>query len=83
VSQWRGIFVVLALYGLLALAWSVLRLPETLPDSERRSLAPADVLAAFWQTLTNRQTIGYAMAAGSVMGSLFAYVFSAQQVFTG
>ncbi len=83
VSQWRGIFVVLALYGLLALAWSVLRLPETLPDSERRSLAPADVLSAFRQTLTNRQTIGYAMAAGSVMGSLFAYVFSAQQVFTG
>jgi len=82
VSQWRGIFIVLALYGLLALAWSVLRLPETLPDSERRSLAPADVLAAFRQTLTNRQTIGYAMAAGSVMGALFAYVFSAQQVFT-
>ena len=82
VSQWRGIFVVLALYGLLALAWSVLRLPETLPESKRRSLAPADILSAFRQTLTNRQTIGYAMAAGSVMGALFAYVFSAQQVFT-
>ena len=83
VTQWRGIFVVLMLYGLLALAWSVLRLPETLPQSERRSLAPADVLAAFRQTLTNRQTIGYATAAGSVIGALFAYVFSAQQVFTG
>ncbi|MEH2691659.1 MFS transporter [Bradyrhizobium diazoefficiens] len=83
VTQWRGIFVVLMLYGLLALAWSVLRLPETLPQSERRSLAPADVLSAFRQTLTNRQTIGYATAAGSVIGALFAYVFSAQQVFTG
>ncbi|PDT57567.1 MFS transporter [Bradyrhizobium diazoefficiens] len=82
VTQWRGIFVVLMLYGLLALAWSVLRLPETLPQSERRSLAPADVLSAFRQTLTNRQTIGYATAAGSVIGALFAYVFSAQQVFT-
>lgn len=83
VTQWRGIFVVLMLYGLLALAWSVLRLPETLPQSERRSLAPADVLSAFRQTLTNRQTIGYATAAGSVIGALFAYMFSAQQVFTG
>ncbi|HEV2155527.1 multidrug effflux MFS transporter [Bradyrhizobium sp.] len=83
VTQWRGIFVVLMLYGLLALAWSVLRLPETLPVSERRSLAPGDVLAAYWQTVSNRQTIGYALAAGSVMGALFAYVFSAQQVFTG
>ena len=83
VTQWRGIFVVLMLYGVLALVWSVLRLPETLPDSERRSIAPRDVLAAYRQTVTNRQTIGYATAAGSVMGSLFAYVFSAQQVFTG
>jgi DHA1 family bicyclomycin/chloramphenicol resistance-like MFS transporter len=83
VTQWRGIFVVLMLYGLLALAWSVLRLPETLPESERRSLAPADVLDAFRQTVTHRQTIGYALAAGSVIGALFAFVFSAQQVFTG
>ncbi|MGY3420180.1 Bcr/CflA subfamily drug resistance transporter [Bradyrhizobium sp. F1.13.4] len=83
VTQWRGIFVVLMLYGLLALAWSVLRLPETLPESERRSLAPADVLTAYWQTVTHRQTLGYALAAGSVMGALFAYVFSAQQVFVG
>lgn len=83
VTQWRGIFVVLMLYGVLALVWSVLRLPETLPETERRSLAPADVFAAFRQTVTNRQTLGYATAAGSVMGALFAYVFSAQQVFTG
>jgi DHA1 family bicyclomycin/chloramphenicol resistance-like MFS transporter len=82
VTQWRGIFIVLMLYGVLALAWSVLRLPETLPVSERRSLAPADVLAAFRQTVTNRQTIGYALAAGGVLGALFAFVFAAQQVFT-
>jgi DHA1 family bicyclomycin/chloramphenicol resistance-like MFS transporter len=82
-TQWRGIFVVLMLYGLLALAWCVLRLPETLPDSERKSLALFDVLGAYRQTVTNRQTLGYALAAGGVMGSLFAFVFSAQQVFVG
>ena len=38
---------------------------------------------AFRQTLTNRQTLGYALAAGGIMGALFAYVFSSQQVFTG
>jgi DHA1 family bicyclomycin/chloramphenicol resistance-like MFS transporter len=83
VTQWRGIFIVLMAYGLVALAWSVLRLPETLPESERKSLAPRDVLDAFRQTLTNRQTLGYALAAGSVIGALFAFVFCAQQVFTG
>jgi len=83
VSQWRGIFVVLMLYGVLALIWSALRMPETLPLSARKSLAIGDVLGAFRQTVTNRQTLGYALAAGGVMGALFAYVFCSQQVFTG
>jgi MFS transporter, DHA1 family, multidrug resistance protein len=82
-TQWRGIFVVLMLYGALALVWSALRMPETLPISERKSLAIRDVLGAFRQTVTNRQTLGYALAAGLVLGALFAYVFSSQQVFTG
>jgi MFS transporter, DHA1 family, multidrug resistance protein len=81
-TQWRGIFIVLMLYGAVALIWSALRMPETLPVSERRSLAIREVLGAFRQTVTNRQTLGYALAAGGVMGSLFAYVFTSQQVFT-
>ena len=32
--------------------------------------------------MTNRQTLGYALVAGGVLGSLFAFVFTAQQVFT-
>jgi DHA1 family bicyclomycin/chloramphenicol resistance-like MFS transporter len=58
------------------------RLPETLQADERKSLAIPDVLGAFRQTVTNRQTLGYAIAAGGVQGSLFAFVFSSQQVFT-
>jgi DHA1 family bicyclomycin/chloramphenicol resistance-like MFS transporter len=81
-AQWRGVFVVLTIYGFLALAWSALRMPETLPLSERKSLAIRDVLGAFRQTVTNRQTIGYALAAGGIQGTLFAFVFTSQQVFT-
>src|SRR3954463_6429823 len=81
-AQWRGIFIVLMLYGVLAFIWSALRMPETLPVSERKSLRLPDVLGAYRQTVTNRQTFGYALAAGGVMGSLFAFVFSSQQIFT-
>jgi len=82
-TQWRGIFIVLMLYGVLALLWSALRMPETLPISKRKSLAIRDVLGAFRQTVINRQTLGYALAAGGVQGSLFGFVFSSQQIFTG
>ena len=81
-TQWRGIFIVLMLYGMVALIWSALRMPETLPLQLRRSLAVREVLDAFRQTVTNRQTLGYALVSGGVLGSLFAYVFTAQQVFT-
>ncbi|MGY2909313.1 MFS transporter, DHA1 family, multidrug resistance protein [Bradyrhizobium sp. URHC0002] len=81
-TEWRGIFIVLMLYGVVALIWSALRMPETLPEERRRSLAIGEVLDAFRQTVTNRQTLGYALAAGGVVGSLFAFVFTSQQVFT-
>jgi DHA1 family bicyclomycin/chloramphenicol resistance-like MFS transporter len=82
-GQWRGIFIVLMAYGLLALLWSALRLPETLPQGERKPLTVRQVLSSFRQTITNRQTIGYALAAGGVQGTLFGYVFTSEQVFTG
>lgn len=81
-TQWRGIFIILMIYGLLALVWSAIRMPETLPLSERKSLAIGSVLGAYWTTISNRQTLGYALAAGGVQGTLFAFVFISQQVFT-
>ncbi|MGY4477498.1 DHA1 family bicyclomycin/chloramphenicol resistance-like MFS transporter [Bradyrhizobium sp. USDA 3364] len=81
-THWRGIFVLLMIYGVIALAWSAMRMPETLPQEMRKSLAIPEVLSAFRQTVTNRQTLGYALAAGGVQGSLFAFVFSSQQIFT-
>src|SRR6266849_5643782 len=39
-AQWRGIFIALMLYGIIALIWSALRMPETLPVEMRKSIAP-------------------------------------------
>lgn len=82
-TQWRGIFVVLTVYGLVALVWTMARLPETLPPSERKPFSAGEILDAFRKTLTNRQTLGYALAASGVFGALLGYVFSSQQLFTG
>ena len=82
-AQWRGIFIVLMGYGVLALVWCALRLPETLPVNQRKPLTVRQVIDSFRQTLTNRQTLGYALAAGGVQGVLFAYVYCSEQVFPG
>lgn len=81
-THWRCIFVLLVLHGAVALAWVAIRMPETLPKEMRNSLAIPNVLSAFYQTVSNRQTLGYALAAGGVQGSLFAFVFCSQQIFT-
>jgi len=80
--QWHSVFVVLLLYGIVALLWTALRLPETLAEDKRTSLRIHDVLGYYKQTITNRQTFGYALACGAINATMFAYVFSAQQVFT-
>ncbi|TKT73739.1 multidrug effflux MFS transporter [Afipia massiliensis] len=82
-AEWHGIFIVLLVYGVLTLSWIIIRLPETLPLTERKSLAVGEVASNFLQTIKNRQTFGYALAAGSVQGILFGYVLSSQQIFTG
>lgn len=82
-AEWHGIFIVLLVYGVLTLSWIIVRLPETLPLTERKSLAVGAVANNFLQTIKNPQTFGYALAAGSVQGILFGYVLSSQQIFTG
>src|SRR6201995_1618986 len=46
-TQWRGIFVVLMAYGVLALIWSAVRLPETLPESEHKPFSVGEVIESF------------------------------------
>jgi DHA1 family bicyclomycin/chloramphenicol resistance-like MFS transporter len=80
--EWHSVFVVLLLFGVAILGWTALRMPETLDEDKRKSIAVRDVLGYFRETLTTRQTVGYALASGCLVGTMFAYVFSAQQVFT-
>ena len=80
VAPWRAIFVVLAAYGLAMLAWSWLRLPETLHPEYRRSLAWRDMASAAWATIREPQSRGYTLALTITFGGLTAYIASIQQI---
>jgi DHA1 family bicyclomycin/chloramphenicol resistance-like MFS transporter len=83
VAPWPWIFGVLAIFGLAVIAWSAAKLPETLHPEDRVPLDPGPVLAAFKECLTNRVAVGYTLAATLVLGGLFGFLNSAQQVFVG
>ena len=79
-GDWRLIFVLIAGVSGAVLAWFVWRMPETLPRDERIPLAPAR-LAAGWRTaLTDRFSLGYTVASTALIGALYGFINSVQQV---
>ncbi len=79
-APWRVIFLVLAAYGLAMLAWSWLRLPETLHPEYRRSLRWSEIASGIGETLGERQSLGYTIALTAIFGALTAYIASIQQI---
>ena len=81
VAPWHWIFAFLALFGATITAWVALRLPETLRPENRTPLSPAGVIGAFRLALTTRMAIGYMLAQTCIIGALFGFITSSQQVF--
>jgi len=80
-AGWRGIFVFLALFGLVTLAATLLRLPETLPPGQRAGTGPAAALAAYGELLRHRPYLLYAVSLGCIAGVNFAYISGAPFLF--
>lgn len=80
VSGWRGVFVVLAVVGVVLLVAVPLGLPETLPPERRHAGGLRATGAAFRTLGTDRLFAGYALVAGLVFASMFTYIASASFV---
>lgn len=76
VTDWRGIFVVLAVYGALVLAVAALLIVETLPKTARGRSAHSTVGARYRALFTDRIFVGVALIGGMVFSALFAYLSS-------
>lgn len=81
--DWPSIFLFMAGLGLVFAIWTFIRLPETLHEEHRRSLAVNVILDGFRTVVTNRISICYTVAFTLVMGALFGFINSAQQVYIG
>lgn len=80
VAPWRWIFVVLAGFGAVLLAWAMLRLPETLAPERRLPLSAARIAIGFRTVLGHRVAIGYTLGSTLLQGALFGFIVSIQQV---
>jgi DHA1 family bicyclomycin/chloramphenicol resistance-like MFS transporter len=82
-GEWRLVFAFMVIAGLSVSAWATLRLPETLRPENRRPLTPASVLQGFGYVFRSRVSICYILAMSMILGALFGFINSAQQIYVG
>jgi DHA1 family bicyclomycin/chloramphenicol resistance-like MFS transporter len=80
-ANWRWLFALLGGLATIVFIWSALRLPETLRPERRMPIDPRSIARAWRHVLTNRMSVGYALAMMLLSGALFGFVGSAQQIF--
>ena len=78
---WRYIFVAFQVVAVVAMAWLMLRQPETLAPDKRRRFRPMEIARAAREIFSNLRVV---ISMGSLsLGytCIFAYLVSAQQVY--
>lgn len=81
VAPWQWIFVALALFGVVVAIWTWGRLRETLHPADRIPISPEGIASALRTVLSNRMALGYTLAMTLMLGALFGFINSAQQIF--
>lgn len=82
-GEWHLVFVFMATIAAAILAWMWIRLPETLKPENRRPLTLSSVVTGFKVVMTNRISLWYTLAMAIIMGALFGFINSAQQIYVG
>jgi MFS transporter, DHA1 family, multidrug resistance protein len=74
ITSWHGVFVALALIGIVMLLASAFGLGETLPVMRRQSGGLVASLRAFRDLLLDHRFIGYALSSGFAFAACIVYI---------
>lgn len=81
VMPWRGIFVVLAAYGLFVVVCVALWIVETLPKARRHDAGHSTVGQRYKAVLSDRVFVGIAIVGAANFTGLFSYLSSSSFIF--
>lgn len=73
-TNWTGVFIVLAGVGVVLFVTVLWKLEETLPKENRIPSNFSQILKNFGSLLKDRQFTGYALTQGFIIAGIFAYV---------
>ncbi len=81
VMPWQGIFVVLAVYGIVMLASTVFLIPETLPPARRHDRGSTTTWQRYRSVLSDRVFLGVLVIGGMNFSGLFSYLSASPFLF--
>lgn len=81
VMPWQGIFVALAVYGIVMLLSTVLFIPETLPPARRHERGAMTMRERYRSVLTDRVFLGVLVIGGMNFSGLFSYLSASPFLF--
>ena len=81
IMPWRGIFVVLAGYGVVMLLSAVLFIPETLPKERRHERGSTTIWQRYRSVLSDRVFLGVLVIGGMTFSGLFSYLSASPFLF--
>jgi DHA1 family bicyclomycin/chloramphenicol resistance-like MFS transporter len=81
VTDWRGVFGVLACVGVLLFGCAYFGVAETLPPDRRGGGGLTAIAAALPRLAADRRFAGYALAGGFSFAAMFAYISASSFVF--
>jgi len=79
-ASWRMVFWIIAGITLAVLTWFSLRMPETLHAEDRMPMSVARILGGWRTTFGDRWSLGYTLASAALMGALYGYLNSIEQI---
>ncbi|ONH51747.1 Bcr/CflA family drug resistance efflux transporter [Frankia sp. CcI49] len=82
VTDWRGVFVVLALLGVVLAGASTVSIRESLPPARRVPLRPVATYRTYRTIAGDRSFLTAALIVGLAYGAMFSYVSSSSFVLT-
>jgi DHA1 family bicyclomycin/chloramphenicol resistance-like MFS transporter len=79
-GSWRLIFANIGAISAAVLLWFWWRMPETLHPIDRMPLSLGRLAGGWRMTITDRWSLGYTLATTALMGALYGFINSVQQV---
>lgn len=83
VMPWRGIFLVLAIYGAVMLLSAFFLIPETLPPARRHAQGSTTIWQRYRSVFSDRVFIGVLIIGAMAFSGLFSYLSASPFLFQG